>query len=193
MLTSPAYLVPSGLFQARLGGRPDHDPPELQRNERYKDVRPRVYCISLTCSSVNGKNPWAECSTFKEGEDTTCDVLQEFMNLKRQANIRFEFRLMERAAAAPKEASFSVISTQECSQNVRASEEEELLVRTPVRNEHVDVWTGDDVPHTSAVHAQPEGHSSEHSVLLQQVHRLDQSQHNHESVFPQCLVNTLPC
>lgn len=62
-------------------------------------------------------------------------------------------------------------STHEYGQNGRASEEEELDVRKQANIEHANVWTEDGVPYTSAVHAQPERHSSAHNNLHQQVHR----------------------
>ncbi len=78
---------------------------------------------------------------------------------------------MERAAAGPKEASFSVTSTHEYGQSERASEDEKVLVRTKATNEHADDWTQDVVPYTSTVHAQPESQSLGESDLHQQAHR----------------------
>lgn len=78
---------------------------------------------------------------------------------------------MERAAAGPKEASFSVTSTQDYALNTRVSEEEERHVGTQAGNKFADVPTEGGVPCTYIEHAQPVKDSPAHNDLHQHVLR----------------------
>lgn len=96
MLTSPAYLIPSG----ETGDGGTMNPPNC--SEEIGKKLSDLGCIALVIHvlAYNGKI-FGRVLNVKGVEDSICDVPNKILTLGRQGALLFEFRLMERAAAGP--------------------------------------------------------------------------------------------